>query len=267
LNAVNLDYDALRRYAEDNVPGLLFVTVSGAHLYGFPSTDSDVDLRGSFAAPLADVLGLDAPRETLEPKGLVGGVEVEMVGHEAAKYLRLLVKPNGYVLEQILSPLVVLTSPAHEELASLARAGLSKKLYHHYAGFARGEWRDYQKVSEKPGAGKTVKRLLYLHRVLMTGIVLMDEGVIEADLHRLNERFKLDLAPLLAMKTREQADVEGDDAVYTRPIAGLFERLDQARESSPLPEEVPNRVALNDFLIRLRLSGAGREGLEIHGKR
>ena len=118
-----LDYNALRQYAQENVPGLLFVTVSGAHLYGFPSPDSDVDLRGSFAAPLEQVLGLDKVRETAEPEGIVGGVEVEMVGHEIEKYLRLLVKPNGYVLEQILSPLVVLTSPAHEELKALARGG------------------------------------------------------------------------------------------------------------------------------------------------
>ena len=154
MSALDLEYKALRQYAADNIPGLLFVTVSGAHLYRFPSPDSDVDRRGSFAAPLADVLGLDTPRETREPEGVVGGVE--LVGHEIAKYLSLLVKPNGYVLEQILSPLVVLTSPAHGEPKALARAGLSKKLYHHYAGFARGEWRDYQ----KPGVGKTVKRLL-----------------------------------------------------------------------------------------------------------
>ena len=95
MNATNLDFYALRRYADENIPGLLFVTVSGAHLYGFPSTDSDVDLRGSFAAPLADVLGLDAPRETLETEGVAGGVEIELVGHEIAKYLRLSVKPNG----------------------------------------------------------------------------------------------------------------------------------------------------------------------------
>ena len=81
MNAINLDFDALGRYADENLPGLLFVTVSGAHLYGFPSADSDVDLRGSFAAPLADVLGLDTPRETSEPSGMVGGVEVELVGH------------------------------------------------------------------------------------------------------------------------------------------------------------------------------------------
>ena len=253
-NALNLDRDALHQYAEKNIPGLLFVTVSGAHLYGFPSPDSDVDLRGSFAAPIAEVLGLDTPRETLEPKGIVGGVEVELVGHEIAKYLRLLVKPNGYVLEQILSPIVVYTSPVHEELQILARESLSKKLYYHYAGFAKGEWRDYQKV----GVGKTVKRLLYLHRVLMTGIVLMNEGVVEANLLRLNERFQIGLEPLLAMKTREQAEVMGDDSGYTTAIAELFAQLDRAWEQSSLPEEVPNRAALNDFLIRLRLSGVGK---------
>ena len=245
----HLDYDALRQYAYGNIPNLLFVSVSGAHLYGFPSPDSDVDLRGTFAAPLADVLGLDTPRETLEPKGIVGGVEVELVGHEIAKYLRLLIKPNGYVLEQILSPLVVSTSPAHAELQALARGSLSKRLYFHYADFAKGEWRDYQ----KPGVGKIVKRLLYLHRVLMTGIVLLTEGVVEANLLALNSRFNLPLEPLLAMKTREQAEVKGDDSAYTSGIITLFERLDAAREASPLPEDVP-RASINDFLVRLRLS-------------
>jgi predicted nucleotidyltransferase len=255
VNAVNLDYDALRQYAVENIPGLLFVTVSGAHLYGFPSPDSDVDLRGSFAVPLDKILSLDTPRETLEPKGFVGSVEVEAVGHEIAKYLRLLVKPNGYVLEQILSPLVVLTSPEHDELKALARASLSKRLYHHYAGFAKGEWRDYQ----KPGVGKTVKRLLYLHRVLMTGIVLLNEGVVEANLQNLNTRFGLNLEPLLAMKTREQAEIAGDDGVYTAAIAGLFERMETAREQSPLPEDVPNKAAINDFLVHLRLSDTKME--------
>ena len=252
MNALsnNLDYDALRQYAAENIPNLLFVSVSGAHLYGFPSPDSDVDLRGTFAAPLETVLGLDTPRETLEPEGVVGGVEVELVGHEIAKYLRLLIKPNGYVLEQILSPLVVLTSPAHEELQALARESLSKRLYFHYAGFAKGEWRDYQKL----GIGKTVKRLLYLHRVLMTGIVLLTEGTVEANLLARNSRFNLPLEPLLAMKTREQAEVNGDDSAYQSGIMTLFERLDAAREQSPLPEDVPNRAAINDFLVHLRLS-------------
>jgi len=32
LSALDLNYDALRRYAEENIPGLLLVTISGAYL-------------------------------------------------------------------------------------------------------------------------------------------------------------------------------------------------------------------------------------------
>lgn len=40
-----LDLDTLRAEVERLDYRPLFVTVSGAHLYGFPSPDSDVDLR------------------------------------------------------------------------------------------------------------------------------------------------------------------------------------------------------------------------------
>ncbi len=35
---------------------LLFATISGAHLYGFPSPDSDFDLRGADVLPLEKVV-------------------------------------------------------------------------------------------------------------------------------------------------------------------------------------------------------------------
>ena len=47
-----LDYDGLRNLVEGQSYRPLFVTVSGAHLDGFPSPDSDVDLRGCHLLPL-----------------------------------------------------------------------------------------------------------------------------------------------------------------------------------------------------------------------
>lgn len=38
---------------------LVFATISGAHLYGFPSPDSDFDLRGTHILPARLVVGLD----------------------------------------------------------------------------------------------------------------------------------------------------------------------------------------------------------------
>src|SRR6185369_14541359 len=88
----------------------VFVTVSGSHLYGFPSVDSDYDLRGSHLLPGEAFWGLDDPVETAEPKVETEVGLVEIVSHDLRKFARLLLKRNGYVLEQLTSPLVVRTT-------------------------------------------------------------------------------------------------------------------------------------------------------------
>src|SRR5205809_1636600 len=84
---------------------LLFVTISGAHLYGFPSPDSDYDLRGVHLLPPTDLLGLYAPKDTIESSRDADGLELDLVTHDAGKFFGLLLKKNGYVLEQLYSPL------------------------------------------------------------------------------------------------------------------------------------------------------------------
>ena len=114
------------------------MTVSGAHLYGFPSPDSDIDLRGSHLLPLREVVGLSPPAgETIERKFDLAGTEVELVSHDPGKYLGLLVKNNGYVLEQIFSPLVVTGDDFLSELRLLARQCITRHHYHHYRASGR----------------------------------------------------------------------------------------------------------------------------------
>lgn len=48
---------------------LVFATISRAHLYGFPSPDSDFDLRGVHLLPLEQVVGLEPSEETVEALG------------------------------------------------------------------------------------------------------------------------------------------------------------------------------------------------------
>ena len=125
--------------AEQRFP-LLFATVSGAHLYGFPSVDSDVDLRGVHLLPLASLVGLEPGEQTVDVSWTRTGVEVDLVTHELRKFCRLLLRPNGYVLEQLLSPLVVATGPVHQELCALAPRLYTRRHAQHYLGFARGQW-------------------------------------------------------------------------------------------------------------------------------
>src|SRR3954471_11884947 len=95
---------------------LVFATISGAHLYGFPSPDSDFDLRGCHVLPVREVVGLDEGRETIAVESKDGAFDLDLVTHDARKFFGLMLKKNGYVLEQLHSPLVVHTSPEHDEL-------------------------------------------------------------------------------------------------------------------------------------------------------
>lgn len=230
----------------------LFITVSGAHLYGFPSPDSDFDLRGAHILPLETVVGLDDPEETITYTFEQDGREIDLVSHDIKKFLKLLLNKNGYVLEQLYSPLVVRGGPAFEELRALGRGCITRHVYHHYQGFARSELKRFE--TEQP---RRVKTLLYIYRVLFTGIHLLETGQVEANLVRLNELFNLPFIPeLIAQKQQEKAVLgEADLPRHQALISHLLEQLETAFQASSLPEAPTNRPALNDFLVRVRLQG------------
>ena len=232
---------------------LLFATISGAHLYGFPSPDSDYDLRGAHVLPLDAVVGLEVRDETVQDERIIDGLEMDIVSHDVKKFFRLLLKKNGYVLEQLYSPLVVHTTPEHAELKEIAHGCTTKHHSHHYFGFSETQWKLFDK--ERP---RRVKPLLYVYRVLLTGIHLMRTGVINANLVELNEETRLPyIADLIARKqsgentTLEDADVGFHHREYER----LRVELQAAHGASSLPE-LPSdatRQALNDLLVRVRL--------------
>ena len=165
---------------------LMFATISGAHLYGFPSPDSDFDMRGIHLLPAEQIVGLGDCEESVEKSGIHDGLELDLVTHNARKFFTLMLKKNGYVLEQIMSPHVVFTTPEHDELKSLVPGCATRHHAHHYLGFAATQWKLFSK--ENP---PRVKPLLYVYRVLLTGIHLMKSGEVEANLITLYENAKL----------------------------------------------------------------------------
>lgn len=296
---------------------LLFATISGAHLYGFPSPDSDFDLRGAHALPLEKVVGLEVRDETVQQEMIVppddpegrasvlasrlvgslappqvvgaqgtdapyqtGPLEMDIVSHDVRKFFGLLLKKNGYVLEQLFSPLIVHTTPEHEELREICRSrgrqsaqtsskgdqrrltsaatGVTTKHYsHHYFGFAETQWKLFDQ--ERP---RRVKPLLYVYRVLFTGIHLMRTGRIEANLVTLNEEFQLPyISDLVARKLAGPEDravgqlLDSEITFHESEYQRLRIELEAAHQASQLPE-LPSdetRAALNDLLVRVRL--------------
>ncbi|RCS44637.1 nucleotidyltransferase domain-containing protein [Bremerella cremea] len=242
----------LQQHVDQHPYPLLFATISGAHLYGFPSPDSDFDLRGVHVLPVEEVVGLTTGPETVEKSGVYDGLELDLVTHDVKKFFSLMLKKNGYVLEQVLSPLVVQSSPAHQRLGELAAGCVTRHHAHHYLGFAANQWKLF--AQEEP---PRVKPLLYVYRVLLTGIHLMRTGEIEANLGRLNESFRLPQLPELIQQkiegpekgTLDQADITFHQREYDRLIA----ELEAAYAESKLPETASAAEALNSLLIEVRV--------------
>jgi uncharacterized protein len=229
---------------------LLFATLSGSHLYGFPSPDSDYDLRGVHILPLNAILGLKEGPETIETTAKEP-LDLDLVTHDLKKFLHLLLKRNGYVLEQLFSPLILHTTPAHQELKAIAPRCITRHHSHHYLGFAATQWGLFQK--EQP---PRIKPLLYIYRVLLTGIHLMETGEIEANLNHLNDRFQLPyLADLIERKITGAETSRLDDtdlAFHCQEYQRLVQALEAASQASHLAEEPSARNDLHDFLIRVR---------------
>ena len=230
---------------------LLFVTISGAHLYGFPSADSDYDLRGVHVLPVREVVGLDVARETIEVSEVREGVELDLVTHDARKFFGLMLRKNGYVLEQLYSPLVLHTSAEHQELKEIGRGCITRHHAYHYLGFAETQWKLFEKESPP-----RVKPLLYVYRVLLTGIHLVRTGEVEANLLRLNDEFRLPYVDELVARKLGGAEKSALGDAHMRFHRGEYERLrgvlEEAHVASQLPEGPTARGALNDLLMRVR---------------
>lgn len=247
---MNLPEGMAGRLAADHPYPRAFLTVSGAHLYGFPSQDSDVDLRGVHLLPLEEIVGLETGEETVTLMWDHAGVEADAVTHDLAKFCALLLRRNGYVLEQVMSPLVVATSPVHAELKSLVPGLVTFNHAHHYLGFARSQWKLFARSRE-------LKPLLYTFRVLLTGVHLMRTGEVEADLGRLAGDGPSYLPDLIEAKRAAEHGALPEDAPDTSrlqdDIAALTVLLEGERERSALPEAPANRRALHDLVVRVRL--------------
>jgi len=226
--------------------------ITGSHHYGFPSPDSDIDIKAIHVSPTASRLGLSTPKDAHDRLMDFEGVECDLTSNEVGQALRLLLRGNGNVLERILSPLRVLDAPEAAELRALATASLHRGFAGHYRGFFQGLQREF----DKAGANRA-KPLLYCYRVSLTGVHLLRTGELEADLTVLAPRYGLpDVAALIEHKrtTAETVEVPPADVARHRAAwADLEQQLADARLSSPLPESAPNRDAVEAWLVDLRL--------------
>jgi len=255
----------------------IFYTLSGAHLYGFPSKDSDYDIRGCHILSLKDICRLKEERDVIEK---MDG-DFDFVSFDIKKELFLLLKNNSNVLEHIFAkPLT--EGPEFKELRRIAEKSLSKKIYEPYHGLAvhnyekyilrnSGEGKTYEMHNpgkthlnpditfRTPGNGKansTVKKYLYVLRSQMAGIYALEMGRIEPDINILNTHFRFPVVDDLIAIKRSGSEKEllhsAEEAESL--ISKLWKELDIALENSPLPKRTPEEAyeMADEFLLKCR---------------
>lgn len=123
--------DSVQRFvtqylATEHAATILWVSLTGAHAYGFPSPDSDLDLKAAhMAAPQAILRGGNGPAP-IEHLQVFEGREMDLSSHDLAQVVHLLLRGNGNMLERLLGPLNLVTTPAGHTLRHLARASVSR---------------------------------------------------------------------------------------------------------------------------------------------
>jgi uncharacterized protein len=247
-----LDAESLARHH-------LVVTLSGGHAYGFPSPDSDLDLKAVHVAPTEALLGLSPPPGNAPDRiEVVDGVEIDYSSNEIQPVLVGILQGNGNFIERILSRFVLRSSPEHASLKDLVSRSLSRRLHRHYRGFATGQLREW----EKDGF-RSAKKLLYVLRTTLTGTHALLTGEIETDVTLL-----LDDHGFAAARELVEAKRRGESSAlppevserWKVSISHAFEVLDAALARSPLPEEPRNASEMEAWLVALRRRSFGVAG-------
>lgn len=227
---------------------VLLCGVTGAHIYGFPSADSDIDMKGVHLAPTRSLVGLRTHAPAHDRLQVFEGVECDLTTHELGHALALLLRGSGNVLERVLSPIQLVRSAEVDALQALVRGAVNRGFVRHYTGFFHGMQREHR-------LHRRAKTALYSYRVALTGAHLMRTGRLETDVRVLADgRFPL-VSELVAYKAgaAEKARIPASlDAGVQEDWPALEAELARALDRSPLPDQVPNRAAIEAWLLELR---------------
>lgn len=146
---------------------ILLAVESGSRAWGFPSIDSDFDVRFLYAHPVRRYLSVEPLADTIEPTAIMDGLDIG--GWDIRKALWLLCRSNATPLEWASSPIRYREGDALA--AGLARLGeqvvCRDALAWHYRQTARRAW---AKLGE--GAGPVPVPLKPLCYALRTALAV-----------------------------------------------------------------------------------------------
>lgn len=116
---------------------ILLACETGSRAWGFPSPDSDFDIRLIYMHQKDWYLSLSEKKDTIEL--MLENNELDISGWDIRKSLRLLWKSNPPLLERIQSPIIYKSDPDFlDDITDLANLCYSKiATMHHYLSMSK----------------------------------------------------------------------------------------------------------------------------------
>ncbi len=152
----------LERLEEEHGIRILFAIESGSRAWGFPSPDSDYDVRFVYARPMADYLTLTPPRDVME---LPIDSLLDINGWDIKKALGLLLKANPVLLEWLQSPIKYIWDEAicNDLLAFARKTTYGRACLYHYLSLGQRQ----RKVYIEGQSSVNLKKYFYVVRPAM----------------------------------------------------------------------------------------------------
>lgn len=142
---------------------ILYACEAGSRAWGFPSPDSDYDVRFLYVHPLSWYLRVNPGRDVIEVP--IGG-DLDISGWDLRKALQLMMKGNQSVFEWLDSSIAYSGDPAFlKELRHVSsRAYRRRAALGHYFGIASRIAAEHLHTDDAP-----IKKVLYVLRTMLAG--------------------------------------------------------------------------------------------------
>lgn len=149
---------------------ILYAVESGSRAWGFPSQDSDYDVRFLYLRPMQTYLSIAPTRDVIEQPI---ADDLDVTGWDMQKALGLFQKSNPSILEWLHSPIVYLerfhTSTRIRDLEPIY-VTLRSSMFH-YINLAKGQFNRYLRSDIVP-----VKKYFYALRPVLACGWLLEQG-------------------------------------------------------------------------------------------
>jgi len=229
---LNLITDRLNSIAKRENITILYACESGSRAWGFPSPDSDYDIRIIYSHPIEWYLSVEEGRDVIdEPieKHILG--EIDLGGWDIRKTLRLAKKSNPVIWEWLQSPIIY--HGQDEDTVQTVRDGIKScfspiSVCHHYLSICRGSM-----ARELTGDTVKIKKYFYMLRPILAA----------SWVERYKEVPPMEFQPLLRMLD--------DNAGIRVKVNELLERKQHTDERIPISREPQIDVYLESELQRL----------------